>query len=59
VIESFVDGDRATLGEVLDASVPSGAEFLVVLAEGAEPTVGGTDARGGQTSLASSPTVHR
>jgi hypothetical protein len=34
---------------VLDPSVPPGAEFPVVLAEGPGPTVGGTDAHGGQT----------
>src|ERR687892_2214941 len=34
--------------EVLEPSVPTGAEFPVVLAEGAGPTVGGTDAHGGQ-----------
>lgn len=45
---AYAGGDQATLAEVLDASVPVGAEFRVVLAEGAEPTVGGTSAHGGQ-----------
>jgi hypothetical protein len=45
---AYAGGDQATLAEVLDASVPIGAEFTVALAEGAEPTVVGTSARGGQ-----------
>lgn len=45
---AYVDGDEDTLAEVLDPSVPTGAEFSVVLAEGVLPIVGGTDARGGQ-----------
>ena len=45
---AYESGDQPTLAEVLDASVPVGAEFSVVLAEGAEPTVVGTSARGGQ-----------
>jgi hypothetical protein len=46
--QAYVDGDPATLAKVLDPSVPAGAEFPVVLAEGADPTVAGTDAHGGQ-----------
>jgi hypothetical protein len=32
---AYASGDQATLAEVLDASVPIGAEFPVVLTEGA------------------------
>jgi hypothetical protein len=46
--EGAVDGDKARLAEVLDASVPASADFTAVLAEGVEPTVGSTDAHGGQ-----------
>lgn len=45
--EAYVADDDVAVAQLLDASVPAGAEFVVVVAEGAEPTVGGTSPRGG------------
>jgi hypothetical protein len=45
---AYAGGDQATLAEVLDASVPIGAEFPVAVAGRVGPTVVGTNADGGQ-----------
>jgi hypothetical protein len=44
---AYEAGEEAALAQVLDPSVPADAEFGVSLAEGAEPTVIGTNVRGG------------
>lgn len=43
---AYVAADQATLDQVLDPSVPKDAELRVVIAEGAEPTVLGTNLSG-------------
>lgn len=45
-VEAYVTGDEAAVAELSDPSVPPDAEFPIELAEGAEPTVIGTNASG-------------
>jgi hypothetical protein len=46
-VGAYAAGDDAAAAELLDSSVPNGAEFPIELAQGAEPSVLSTNAWGG------------